>query len=57
MLASFEGNNLYTAIFYIVTTLPLISVLGYFNSNIEGSSEGYIIPFCVAPAISYAYCE
>ena len=41
----------------IVTTLPVISVSGYFTSNIMGSIEGNMVPFCKAPDTSYAYCE
>tara|TARA_R110000823_G_scaffold108907_2_gene228328 strand:+ start:317 stop:577 length:261 start_codon:yes stop_codon:yes gene_type:complete len=37
---------------YNDTTLPLISVLGNLTSKIEGSWEGYITPFWVAPSIA-----
>ena len=32
---------------------PLMSLFGYFTSNIAGSKLGYTIPFLVAPLISY----
>jgi len=40
---------------YSVVILPLISISGYFTSNIHGSYEGYTTLFLVAPLISYAY--
>ena len=53
-VVSLYENILYTAILknYNGTTLPFISLLGYFISNIEGSKLGYITWFCVAPSIS-----
>ena len=34
-----------------------MSTLGYFNSKILGSIEGYIIPFLVALSMSYTFPE